>query len=109
MADNLEYKALLQESAVLTGGFRAGIKELCLQFHGKELLASDIYQLSISNANDLTLPGKLVDALLNRVKNDAKAFQIIVDVLHDTTGMEHLAKKLEKKLADLVRSRTGNI
>ncbi len=97
LADCLEHKALLQESSALTGGFRYGIKTVCQTFHSNELLVADIYQLSLSNAIDPSLPERVVNALLERVKNDPKAFEQILESLHKTTSMGYLAVRLEKK------------
>ena len=106
---NLEHRALLNVSGVLIGSFRPGIKTLCQHFHSQELLVDDIHQISLNNPDDPTLSERVVHALLERVKNDRKAFVIIVRVLYLVTSMEYLAKKLEEKLAEVQEEHLKNV
>ena len=106
---NFEYTAFLKVSRILKGGFKHGIKTLCQEFHSQLLITEDILQISTNNADDPNLSDRVVNALLERVRNDRKAFMMIVRVLHKTTGIEYLAKALEEKLAEVQEEHMKNV
>ena len=102
--DELKYNALIQESEVLTTGFKAGIRTLCTSFYSKKLLVKDVYQLSLrshESISDESLVERVLSALRERVKLDSGAFDVIIVVLNATTAMDYLAKRLENRLATL--------
>ena len=99
---NFEHQALIQESVSLTGGFRSGIRTLCNGFFAKELLVSEIHILSTKeNVNEDNLVNRVLGALRDRVKLDPSALKSILDVLRTTTGMAHLATRLQGRLEAL--------
>jgi hypothetical protein len=104
MADciNLEYRALVQVSAALKTGIRAGIKSLCDSFHSEELLVPYLYTLSCNEStSEDTLVEKVLNALEDRVQIDKTAFYKITKVLKETVSLEYLAKKMADKLEAL--------
>lgn len=99
---NLEYRALVQESANLTAGIRAGIRSLCTDFYSEELLVPDLHHLSSNDTiPEDVLVEKVLNALQDRVKVDRSAFSRILNVLHKTMSLEYLAVRLQKRLMTL--------
>ena len=92
---NLKYQAFIKESEALNDGFRHGILSLCESFFSKNLLTKDLKDSSYTSKDETIVTKKVLSALQSRVKADSSAFDKIVKILHSTTSMEYLAKKLE--------------
>lgn len=99
---NLEFQALVQESAHLNAGIRAGIKSLCIEFYSEGLLE---YSCN-SNISEDALVENVLTALQNRVKTDPPAFYKILKCLYKMISLEYLAEKLEDKLRKLKEAHT---
>ena len=91
---SLEYRVLVDETNALTASFRSCIEILYKSFYSKGLVSENLLPDAVSTTD----VDWVIRALQARVKHDPSAFNMIVQVLRETPGMEYLARRLEIRL-----------
>lgn len=90
---NLEAAVLKSNNGNLTKGLRQAQKTVCSILYSKGILSDDLHRKSTDT--DDCMPS-VMNALQERVEIDPKAYYILLDVLHETAGVQYLAERLEK-------------